>query len=492
MKLRYYVTLALALISSPVHAQETRGTSGLPNADLSQMPANTVKCNPTGSLANVQDCTALPLATGGLGGSQAAATANQIPAYPGSGGAAVPTSAPTWFDNAYCNTVGFIIVRFTGAWTCSNSVPLDAKWLGATGNGSTDDTTALQNWINLCQTNSLVCHLSSGTYKYTTALAVTPPLTIEGVLASGFGGTSSVLQPATNINGIVVNGVPPVVFRDFGISYPSAAGASTAAITLTASGAANLNYGSRFERLVINNALNGYSIAQAEYFVISKNIIQNLASGGNGLFLDNSSASNVDTGDSTIEGSTIATSGTFNGILISSFAGLRVVNNKIIGNNSSSTGIALNLKNGVSPSLLTIIGNSIENVTSGIILQRAGTTGAFTNVIIANNEFEPGAGGVAVNNPTDANGVWLNNVMISNNIIFGPSTTTATFGYIVKASSGVQIIGNLTISNSTTNGFEALATAGSNNCTLGPNGHGAGLFVASDLTCTTTTNIAPN
>lgn len=81
------------------------------------------------------------LSQGGLGGSQAAATANQIPVYPGSAGAAVPTSAPTWFDNAYCNTIGYLIVRIANAWTCNNSIPANVDWFANVfANGTTDDT----------------------------------------------------------------------------------------------------------------------------------------------------------------------------------------------------------------------------------------------------------------------------------------------------------------------------------------------------------------
>jgi hypothetical protein len=415
------------------------------------------------------------------------------------------SSALTWTTNSGfgCNSISTLpsIAAFDTLCnpTSSGAVPiacqngiLHSKDMGAVGNGSTDDTTALQNWINACQTNGLVCRLDFGTYKITTALGVTSSITIEGVLG-GNGNSTSVIQPSTSISGINVNTPNPVTFRDFAVNYASAASTSTNAISLTATGAANINSGSRFDRLAITNAGNAFSIGQAQYFVIRACLVQGIPSGGTGVTMDNSSYTNPDTGDSTITECTFTLpAAASNGVLINSFAGLRVVNNKIIAAGTGGTGINLNLKNGITSSLLKVIGNSIEGMSNGIILQRAGTTGSFTNVVIANNEFEPGAGAAAVNNPTDANGVWLNNVMISGNIIFGPTTSTSSFGYIVKAASGVQISSNLTISNSSTNGFQALATTGSNNCTLGPNGHGAGLFVVSDTGCTTTTTIAPN
>jgi hypothetical protein len=370
---------------------------------------------------------------------------------------------------------------------------LHSKDMGAVGNGVTDDTTALQNWINACQTNGLICFLDQGTYKITAALSVTSAIHIAGVGYQQASSIASIIQPATTISGINAVTTQPVIIHDIGVNYASAANSSTSAIILTASGAANINTGSRIDRVNIQNAFNGFNIGQAQYWTVSNCLIQAIPTNGTGFTLDNSALSNPDQGDSTITGCAITLpAAASTGVAITSFAGLRVNNNKIIAAGAGGTGITLNLKSGVTSSLLKVIGNSIEGMSNGIILQRAGTTGSFTNVVIANNEFEPGTGSAAVNNPTDANGVWLNNVMISGNIIFGPTTSTSSFGYIVKAASGVQISSNLTISNSSTNGFQALATTGSNNCTLGPNGHGAGLFVASDTGCTTVATIAPN
>jgi hypothetical protein len=100
--------------------------------------------NNSGILGNEQF---VPLANGGLGASQAAATANSVSVFPGAGGAAVPTSATTWFDNAYCNTVGYIIVRLTGAWTCSPMTPAPVTWWGAKCDNSTNDTTNINTAI---------------------------------------------------------------------------------------------------------------------------------------------------------------------------------------------------------------------------------------------------------------------------------------------------------------------------------------------------------
>ena len=51
----------------------------------------------------------IPLAQGGLGGSQAAATANQVPVFPGSGGAAVPTTiTPAIIGSLFANPTASI------------------------------------------------------------------------------------------------------------------------------------------------------------------------------------------------------------------------------------------------------------------------------------------------------------------------------------------------------------------------------------------------
>jgi hypothetical protein len=58
------------------------------------------------------------------------------------------TAATTWFDQAFCNTVGFIVARTTGGWACAAGIGVNVTWLGATGNCSTDDTTPFQNAWN--------------------------------------------------------------------------------------------------------------------------------------------------------------------------------------------------------------------------------------------------------------------------------------------------------------------------------------------------------
>jgi hypothetical protein len=61
------------------------------------------------------------------------------------GGSAAPADTPasSWFDQAYCSTVGYIIARTIGAWTCSKALPVRASYFGAACNGSGDDSTAI-------------------------------------------------------------------------------------------------------------------------------------------------------------------------------------------------------------------------------------------------------------------------------------------------------------------------------------------------------------
>jgi hypothetical protein len=76
------------------------------------------------------------------------ATGGQFAVYQSSGSTVVGQGA-SWFDTVFCNTVGYIIVRTTGAWTCSRTVPLNVVWFGADPTGVADSTSAIQTVFNL-------------------------------------------------------------------------------------------------------------------------------------------------------------------------------------------------------------------------------------------------------------------------------------------------------------------------------------------------------
>lgn len=87
-------------VSCPTCATATLNGAALTTSNDTNVTA-TLGGTPSTALLNATSITmgwsgTLSLARGGLGGSQSAATANQIPVYPGGGAAAVPTSASTW------------------------------------------------------------------------------------------------------------------------------------------------------------------------------------------------------------------------------------------------------------------------------------------------------------------------------------------------------------------------------------------------------------
>jgi hypothetical protein len=63
----------------------------------------------------------------------------------GATGPAQDTTPATWLDQAFCNTVGYMIARLAGGWACAQSIPVNVQWLGAACDNTTDDTTAINN-----------------------------------------------------------------------------------------------------------------------------------------------------------------------------------------------------------------------------------------------------------------------------------------------------------------------------------------------------------
>ena len=99
-------------------------------------------------------CTSLAAAQSGLG---------QIPSGNVVGNSTASAAAPaaatvtSLFDRAYCSTIGYLLVRFTGSWTCAQGIPANIVWFGAVGdwNGlyggsatGTDNTPYIQAALN--------------------------------------------------------------------------------------------------------------------------------------------------------------------------------------------------------------------------------------------------------------------------------------------------------------------------------------------------------
>ena len=83
------------------------------------------------------------------------------------GSTASPTAvtATSFFDSAYCNTIGYVIVRFTGAWTCAKTIAANPVWWGADPTGATSSTSA----FNSALAASGKVQFPAGTFLFSTA-----------------------------------------------------------------------------------------------------------------------------------------------------------------------------------------------------------------------------------------------------------------------------------------------------------------------------------
>jgi hypothetical protein len=81
-------------------------------------------------------------------------------------GDTVPSS---WFDRAFCSTVGYILVRFTSLWTCAQGIPANPIWWGADPTGAADSTSAFNSALSA----SNYIQFPPGTFKFNSTITIT-------------------------------------------------------------------------------------------------------------------------------------------------------------------------------------------------------------------------------------------------------------------------------------------------------------------------------
>jgi hypothetical protein len=103
-------------------------------------------------------------------------------------------------DTASFYDIDFIDLEQVGPAIAAPANSLNAvTGYGATGNGSTDDTTALQNCINAAQSQGKIAYIPSGTYK------ITSPLSVPAVSVQGAGMWYTTIHQANDISVVRFN-----------------------------------------------------------------------------------------------------------------------------------------------------------------------------------------------------------------------------------------------------------------------------------------------
>jgi hypothetical protein len=428
----------------------------------------------------------------------------------GSTAVAGDTAPSTWFDQAYCNTVGFLVVRFTGAWACDNSIPASVKWFGATGNGTTDDSAAFQATETAMQAIGGTMYIPPGSYKIGTAINVTGHIVVRGSgfqtnpTNYGFGSTGVSLDNRTNgfKASVIICGVAnsafnvattdSVLLEDFQITYPTVGNSGVAALALaTASGTNGVNLNSTVRGILINGANVGIHVTDWLQFEISNNYftfnnVDIIAENTTGINA-NGLLTSASAGDGKIANNTFYDTQGNQGILLESGSGYRIVNNKFNGSNGglpNAAAIQVTPQNIGVPFTMTpgiINDNSIEGFGIGIEFTAAtGSQGTLSLWTISGNEFFDTIGidmGVGSTIPQ-----WMDGIAITGNAFtYGQNGSTQPC-IIIAGAAAVGVTGNVFGGGSPSSQSAISVGASTNGITISGNSYtGSALSAAPTL-----------
>src|SRR5579883_2405765 len=119
----------------------------------------------------------------------------------GSTAPAGDTAPSPWFDQAYCSTAGYLIVRFTGAWTCAQGIPANPVWWGADPTGSSDSSSAFSSALNA----SSYVRFPPGKFKFNSAVSYSIPAGIKSLTIEGAGADNTILYWPNTGGGLTIN-----------------------------------------------------------------------------------------------------------------------------------------------------------------------------------------------------------------------------------------------------------------------------------------------
>ena len=314
---------------------------------------------------------------------------------------------------------------------------VSVKDFNAVGNGSTDDTAAIQAAITAFQGTGATIFFPRGTYKITSSLNITGTIRFEGESRDG----SAIFWTNTIFNAVVVSTLGRVAFEKLTFSGPVSA---TAGASLTLDGPSGTGNGLAIIRdCTFAQGFNHVVTVSAADWTIDNCYFSEYVNFG--VYVGN--VLHNDAGDSTIMACTFATSlASATAIHQVSSGGLKIIGNKMI---NGQYGYHMVLAAGGVATVDLVIGNnSIEGQSAACVLfDRPTGAKTFGGITITGNQFSgPSIGATAswACISTDANAGWLGRITIVGNHILmakagvggltfiGVSIGASTDGFIIS------------------------------------------------------------
>jgi parallel beta helix pectate lyase-like protein len=306
-----------------------------------------------------------------------------------------------------------------GAWWKLAEPEFSALMFGAKGDLVTDDTSALQAWLNACTAYNRPGYLPpSPTFGY----LISSQLTVTGAVNLVIRGDgsyvgSTIFQSSTTANGLVVSITGRLYLDNFGIR------------NLTTPSAGSMVYvvgstGGFLRRLSIQFCYNGVTGIDWLGLTVTE---CDIAPINLGMALQSP-------GDSEIHNNRFSpAAATASGITVSGNpGGTRILSNKI--NSGTPYAYGIGVVASITDGDFFIIGNSIEAVQgTGISVAHVGSA-QFGNLIIEGNQLV--VAGRAIDLPDTTSG-WITRVQITGNNLY------STLGVRVNAATGLIISDNI-------------------------------------------------
>jgi Pectate lyase superfamily protein len=288
---------------------------------------------------------------------------------------------------------------------------INAKDFGATGNGATDDTVAIQAAINAAQhAGGTALYVPAGIYKITNTVTVSKHIKLIGAGPQGLGDTAGAFYAngpinslttanagtafacSSNVSFLNITTPDACVLQDFMIYYPTPAGNATGVTAVNFNiSSAHSNVGSVVSNLTIAGPDRGIQTANCFSMVVRDCYFWDHWTYGIATFTNGTDF--LSPGDWTVTGCTFASGSTSQCIhaYLQSTGGPRFINNKFNTGGSVNNSEAIQI-NPSRPNTfiepVIIVGNSFEGTRIGIHLTGASTTNSgSTQGVISGNQI---------------------------------------------------------------------------------------------------------